>query len=127
MTPQWFLAVLAVSFVALIVSRPAVWGFSGGLIYAAGLIGRGMANETWGAPGVKVRTWLEAVTAIIFGAVAAEAFGPWASAALHGPQGSGQAIWFVLGLSTPRMYPVVEKLIGARLKSIVEAILGRSP
>lgn len=127
MSHQWVIAVLLTAFLAAVAARPGVWGAAGGLIYASGVIGRGMANETWADRKVRRRTWLEAATAIVFGVGSAEAFGPWAASALRAPAGAGQAVWFILGLSTPRMYPVAEKLIGSRLKDIIEALLGRSP
>lgn len=128
MTPPWIISMVALGVLAAwAFSRPGVWGVTGGFLYAAGVVGRGMANESWRDPATRRSTWIEAFAALGMGAFAAEAFGPVLASALHGPTGSPQAVWGVLGLSSPKMYPVAERLIGARLRSIVEAVLGRTP
>lgn len=109
-----------------IMTRPAIWGLAGSFVYASTQLGTALFSEAGNERRVILRAWLQFVTAVFFGAVAAEGFGPTISDLTHSAV-RPQAAWLVVGLSANAMWPVLERLLGARLGAIVRALLGERP
>lgn len=124
MMPNWLLIVLLLSAVlAFLSSRPGLWGVGGALVYGLGVFRVTVYSEEGLDPRVRARAWLQLGTCILFGGLAAEGFGPtlagWAHGRVH-----PEAVWLVVGLSANSMWPVLERLLGGRLRRIIDAILG---
>lgn len=119
----WAAAAVAVGLLAAIAVRPGVWGLAGSLVYGLGVFRVTVYSEEGREPRVRARAWLQLVTCLLFGAVAAEGFGPtlagWARGRVH-----PEAVWLVVGLSANSMWPVLERLLGGRLRKIIDAFLG---
>jgi hypothetical protein len=122
--PQWIIPVLVLSaLLAFASSRPGLWGFGGALVYGLGQFRVTIYAEDGKNPRTMARAFLQLGTSLLFGVVAAEGFGPtlagWAAGRVH-----PEAVWTVVGLSSNSMWPVVERLLGGRLRAIIDALLG---
>lgn len=120
----WVLTVLLVStLLAAVAARPGVWGLAGSLVYGLTQFRVTIYSEEGSDPRVRARAWLQLVTCLLFGGIAAEGFGPtlagWAHGRVH-----PEAVWLVVGLSTNSMWPVAERLLGGRLRKIIDAFFG---
>lgn len=108
-----------------IVNLPAFWGFWGSLIYAGGRLSSVLIGEARDHPEAVRRAWMQFVVAIIFGPVAAQAFGPqildWI-----GHHTRPEATYFAIGLSVNSVWPTIEQMawpsmmawIGNQLQSV---------
>lgn len=89
--------------------HPALWGLAGALVYAAQQLGVTLLGETAAQRRVVVRAWLQFVTCIFFGAVAAAAFGPLIAERL-GLHVHPEAVFLVVGLFANAAWPAIERL-----------------
>jgi hypothetical protein len=127
-TPQSPLVLMIVfsAVTAAIFARPGLWGFGGALVYGLGQLSAALFGESASDARVVRKAWLQFVTSLFFGAIAAEGFGPTIADLTHNAV-RPQAVWLVVGLSANGMWPVIERLLGARLGAIVKAFLGERP
>lgn len=110
---------------------PAAWGFCGALVYAAGRLISVLLGEDEAAPRSARRAWAVFATAVLFGPIAAQGFGPTLSDWV-GKFARPEAVWLVIGLSVNAIWPVIERLLlfsakawlGEKLKALGAALSG---
>lgn len=124
MALQWIITMLLVSAaLALVMSRPGLWGLAGATIYAGSQMVTLLSGEGARDRRSVALAWWKFWIAVFFGFVAAEGFGPtivqWTSGRVQ-----PQAVWLLVGLSVNGAWPVVERAVGKRLRKLVDAIFG---
>jgi len=99
---------------ASLATMPGAWGFAGAFCYAAGQLSSVLFVDTEMAskpsPNAVAKAWVQFFVSLLFGALAAEGFGPTLADMTRGTA-RPEATWLVIGLSANAAWPVIERTV----------------